>query len=423
MTHRRSQRLLALSIVSILVALPGCSKLDEYRMEREFIQLTRCYIVGDLAGPGTPLEGKLDSVLVNDAVRHQWSKLSDKGYPVNPLTLSSANSAVRREFSGESGSGVAKLVLKWYASDYCQDTISAYQDDTYGDASKGSARGKARTDDALVHRKAMHLAQSQYDEQAGDARCSSYREQFEALSSRSALRSYREDLLSGVRKTLADSTQSMEPRRQEALQALIAKEQEASKDGLGFHARIAQSCRKGVGDTVRNVKEIMYAPSPRTAELQAIRATLQGRERACGDFERLYCRSELFRTTVDTTLAKSRECDAGTNEGCPHAGGLHWLQLEFRTNELATLMARKTQLEKYIAAPQEYSRNMQYAIDAHRLPCEQAAMRAGMKGQNVLDHVKQVCIPEAVEAFVRPQREEVARIEAAMQELQPSPTQ
>ena len=392
-------------------------------MEKEFLNLTQCALAADYAEPGGPLDKQLDSSLISDAVRHQWSVLQQKGYPVNPMTLSGANAQVRGELAGESSRGAAKQVLKWYGSSYCQEVITGYQDAAYGKPSKAFERGKSGAPDPLILRKALHLAESKYDAQAGDTRCSHYQSQWAAASAGGPQSRYRRELMDGLHKTVADSTQNLQGDQKRALDQLLVQERSGQGETSGLFSQISESCRGGVGKTVQNLQQIKFAPSDRTLQLQAILESIRSADRACGDFERVYCRSELFASTVEATFHKSRQCDAGLQDNCPEADALGWLQSEFKRRELAALGRRKAYLERYVARPADFSREAQSALDAHLLACERAAVKDGMKPHEVIAHARKVCAPQAIEEVARPQQEELDQISAAMYALQAMPGQ
>lgn len=158
------------------------------------------------------------------------------------------------------------------------------------------------------------------------------------------------------------------------------------------------------------------SPSPNETESPA---TISIRNRlvqpqtsyGCGDLAAVYCEATLVRQATHLAYEDSVKCDQSPtgSAACPADGDM-FIARRVKELEVRALTARKASLERYLMNPEKENFNTDGNTRLLAEPCKQQAVRNGLRGQDFVEYVNETCVPQAREAFLKPQRDLLAQV-------------
>jgi hypothetical protein len=165
------------------------------------------------------------------------------------------------------------------------------------------------------------------------------------------------------------------------------------------------------------------SPSPNQAESPA---TIFIRDRlvqpqtsyGCGDLAAVYCEATLARQATHLAYEDSVKCDQSPSgsAACPADGDI-FIARRVKELEVRALTAKKASLERYLMNPEKENFNTDGNTRLLAEPCKQQAVRNGLRGQDYTLYVNETCLPQARDAFLKPQRDLLAQVTARLAAL------
>ena len=320
------------------------------------------------------------------------------------------------------GNGALKkqVLLDWYNSDYCKIVLKEYQDYEIGEANRREAEiiAKNKEVEEAIARQVANYSGSLVNADSKEVSCSKFKEQVDITFNNSSTSKFRNELQSGLRTTIKDSSFKLKKFQKEYMESQIADDQiEAIAKSI---YRVCQddsllSDQIGLSDFVRNQE------SPRSIQLRRKLHEIQN-DRACGELSEVYCLADLRRSAGRAALEVSQKCDLSDNidEGCQtSADEIFTAQLV--KIELEELSSEKSKYERYIENPSNSrlfnSANAQGNIYLLMEKCKRSALDNGLRDAEYQKYVKEVCEPKAKLDFVSPQVAVLNKIIQRMEQI------
>jgi hypothetical protein len=186
-----------------------------------------------------------------------------------------------------------------------------------------------------------------------------------------------------------------------------------------FRRELEQLCQSG-----GNVPDKINA----TAAMQAVRSeksrAIESRvsefrtTRSCGDFQDVFCRSELMADAAIAAMKESEKCDRALApaDSCNRAPDA-FIGDAYRLLEIEVLGAAKAKLAKDLAAPAKADYNLAANVQAKAEACKLQGVKQGLRGAAYYDYVNTTCVPQAQTQYLKPKNDLLERIDRRLAEL------
>lgn len=386
--------------LGLLVFLSGCGNTDD----PEFYKIEKCrrassYLEHNFAQMNAAMDWKSESIPKSTSMHEEVERRKLLG-------------RIMLDFS-EDGQMSRKKMLDWYKSDYCQNILSEHQNIIKKSAAdfELEVTQKKMVTEKNTADKIAYYSKSMVNPETKISSCKKYKDQYAFIAEIGLSKNHHSGLIDGLKNTLRDSTEKLKIFQKKRLEEMLTKD-----DGLGVAQEIYNNCPDDIAlsDQLANLKSIKNMKSDRTLGFYSKAQEFKSGTR-CDDELDFLCQSKINLQAVRFAIQKSIECDEIDNS-TPECKieDTDFLNAEIKKVTLTALETRRERLERYIKNPgasRDFnSANYQGNVSLLMESCNRAAVKSGLHGAAYYEHKKNVCEPEAILKFTKPQRDELLEI-------------